>query len=70
MNEVPVPTNLKELLGALAHGHRSFNSLHLENLDGVKINLSNCDLKGSRFKEARFGHADFSNTNLQGCCFQ
>ena len=70
MNEEPAPTNLKELLVALAQGTRSFNSLHLENLDGVKINFSNCDLKGSWFKEARFGHADFSNANIQGCCFQ
>ena len=61
MIQPSVLSNRSEVLRLLASGECSFKSLHLEKFDGVKINFSNCNLIGSRFKAARFGHANFSN---------
>jgi len=52
-----LPTALGELRQALARGERSFLGLHLDDLDGVDLDLSACELGGSSFREARLGHA-------------
>ena len=64
------PTNLEELRAALAIGERSFPGLRLSDLDGVDLDLADCDLSCGCFKEARFGRASLRNANVQACCFQ
>ena len=44
MNFSCFPSDRTEVLRGLAEGERSFRMLHLENLDGVDLNLSECDL--------------------------
>ncbi|MFL0772691.1 MAG: pentapeptide repeat-containing protein, partial [Prochlorococcus sp.] len=64
------PQNLNQLRIALANGKRDFPGLQLSQADGLDLDLSNCELQGSCFKEARFGYAQLSNANVQQCCFQ
>ncbi|MCP9910738.1 pentapeptide repeat-containing protein, partial [Cyanobium sp. BA20m-p-22] len=64
------PQSLEELNSALAAGQRQFPGLRLRDLDGVDLDLSNCDLRASCFKEARFGRARFHRSQLEGCRFQ
>ena len=70
MNQSHSGRDINEFVLALDNGERIFRMLHLEHLDGVSLNLRECDLQGSRFKEARLGHANLSNAVLHGCCFQ
>ena len=72
MEEIPSlsPQNLDQLRQALADGKRCFPGLQLIQVDGLDLDLSSCELTDSCFKEARFGHAQLSNANVQGCCFQ
>ena len=70
MNPSPSGSDIKQFLRLLGEGERIFRMLHLEDLDGVNLNLRECDLQGSRLKEARLGHANLSNSLLNGCCFQ
>ena len=65
-----LPTSLGELRQALARGERSFLGLHLDDLDGVDLDLSGCDLSGSCFREARFGHAHLGGALIEACSFQ
>ena len=66
----PQPLDLRELRAALAEGRRHFPGLRLGDLDGVDLDLSDCDLRGSCFKEARFGRASLRQANLESCGFQ
>ena len=70
MNPSPSGSDIKQFLRLLGEGERIFRMLHLEDLDGVNLNLRECDLQGSRLKEARLGHANLSNSLVNGCCFQ
>ena len=63
-------SDIEEFLRLLGNGERILRMLHLEDLDGVNLNLRECDLQGSRLKEARLGHANLSNAIVNGCCFQ
>ena len=51
------PTDLEQLRAALAAGEKDLRSLKLGEIDGLDLDLSGCNLDGSCFKEARFGHA-------------
>ena len=64
------PRNLEELRSALTAGRRCFPGLRLGDLDGVDLDLSGCELTGSCFKEARFGHASLQGARVENCCFQ
>ncbi|NDC35449.1 MAG: pentapeptide repeat-containing protein, partial [Synechococcaceae bacterium WB9_2_112] len=64
------PSNLEQLRAALASGERELRNLHLGEIDGLDLDLSDCNLQGSCFKEARFGHARLTRSQVQGCCFQ
>ena len=70
MGHGPTPTSLAQLRAALAEGRRDLRQLKLGEFDGVDLDLSGCDLEGSCFKEARFGHACLSGAQVKGCCFQ
>ena len=70
MNQSCSGSDINEFVRALDNGERIFRMLHLEALDGVNLNLRECDLRGSRFKEARLGQANLSNAVVHGCCFQ
>ena len=63
-------SDLERLKSALAKGKRDLRCLKLGEIDGLDLDLSGCDLEGSCFKEARFGHACFSGANARACCFQ
>jgi len=60
-------SDLEQLQAALAAGQRHLRQLRLGGIDGLDLDLSHCDLQGSCFKEARFGHARLSRANVQGC---
>lgn len=64
------PTNLEQLSAALARRERSFPGLRLSDLDGVDLDLNDCDLSGGCFKEARFGRANLRDARVEGCCFR
>jgi uncharacterized protein YjbI with pentapeptide repeats len=66
----PAPQTLEELRAALANGQRHCPGLQLGDLDGVDLDLADCDLHGGCFKEARFGHARLSHADVSGGCFQ
>ncbi|MFM7652128.1 MAG: pentapeptide repeat-containing protein, partial [Vulcanococcus sp.] len=70
MAGAPLPATLEHLRARLEAGDRRFPSLRLGEIDGLDLDLSACDLHGSCFKEARFGHARLSDANVEGCCFQ
>ena len=65
-----LPSSLADLRIALASGRRQFAGLSLSDLDGVDLDLSGCDLRGGCFREARFGHARFTDADGSGCGFQ
>ena len=50
-------TSRQYLRAALEAGERNFQGLRLGGIDGLDLDLSDCNLEGSCFKEARFGHA-------------
>jgi len=70
MDQSHTGRDIKKFLRLLGNGERIFRMFHLEDLDGVNLNLRECDLQGSRLKEARLGHANLSNSIVKGCCFQ
>ena len=63
-----LPTSLDSLREALAAGRRQFPGLRLGDLDGVALDLADCDLHGGCFKEARFGRARLARANVEGAC--
>ena len=70
MDQLHKGSDIEEFLRLLGNGERILRMLHLEDLDGGNLNLRECDLQGSRLKEARLGHANLSNAIVNGCCFQ
>ena len=70
MNQSCSGRDINKFLRLLGDGERIFQMLHLEGIDGVNLNLRECDLQGSRLKEARLGQANLSNAVVHGCCFQ
>ncbi|MEA5392556.1 pentapeptide repeat-containing protein [Cyanobium gracile UHCC 0139] len=71
-SELPadLPVDLDALKRALAKGRRHFAGLRLGDLDGVALDLGDCDLHGGCFKEGRFGHARLAGANVEAACFQ
>jgi uncharacterized protein YjbI with pentapeptide repeats len=67
---VDSPRDLIQLRAALQAGQRRFPGLQLGDLDGVDLDLADCELEGGCFKEARFGHASLRAARVEGCCFQ
>ena len=65
-----LPTSLEELRQALERGERCFLGLVLDDIDGIDLDLSGCDLSGSCFREARFGHAHLGGARIEACSFQ
>jgi uncharacterized protein YjbI with pentapeptide repeats len=65
-----LPTSLEELRQALARGERRFQGLRLDDIDGGDLDLAGCDLGGSCFREARFGHAHLGGARIEACSFQ
>ena len=63
-------TSRQYLRAALEAGERNFQGLRLGGIDGLDLDLSDCNLEGSCFKEARFGHARLRGAQVQRCCFQ
>ena len=63
-------TSRQYLRAALEAGERNFQGLRLGGIDGLDLDLSDCNLEGSCFKEARFGHARLRGALVQRCCFQ
>jgi uncharacterized protein YjbI with pentapeptide repeats len=66
----PQPSDLAQLRAALAAGQKDLRSLRLGEIDGLDLDLSGCNLDGSCFKEARFGHATLRGAQAHRCCFQ
>lgn len=64
------PTTLDQLREALKAGLRDLPGLRLGEIDAQDLDLSNCNLEGGCFKEARFGHARLSQARLRLCSFQ
>jgi len=52
------------------NGQSQFPGLRLRDLDGVFLDLSNCDLRASRFKEERSGRTRLHRSQLDSCRFQ
>jgi uncharacterized protein YjbI with pentapeptide repeats len=65
-----LPRSLHDLRVALAAGQREFSGLCLSDFDGVDLDLAGCNLRDGCFLEARFGHARFTGSDLDGCGFQ
>ena len=63
------PRSLEQLRAALAAGERHLPNLRLGDLDGVDLDLSDCNLQSSCFKEARFGHARLSRAQAGDAVF-
>ncbi|MFN9610848.1 MAG: pentapeptide repeat-containing protein, partial [bacterium] len=64
------PTTLDQLREALKAGLRDLPGLRLGEIDAQDLDLTHCNLEGSRFQEARFGHARLSQARLRFCNFQ
>jgi hypothetical protein len=62
-------TSRQYLRAALEAGERNLQGLRLGGVDGLDLDLSDCNLEGSCFKEARFGHACLRGAQVQRCCF-
>ncbi|WP_366938163.1 pentapeptide repeat-containing protein [Synechococcus sp. UW140] len=52
------------------NGQSQFPCLRLRDLNGVDLDLSNCDLRASCFKEARSGRTRLHRSQLDSCRFQ
>jgi uncharacterized protein YjbI with pentapeptide repeats len=64
------PSDLVQLRAALAAGTKDLRALKLGEIDGLDLDLSGCNLDGSCFKAARFGHASLRGARAHGCSFQ
>jgi len=60
-------TSRQYLRAALEAGERNFQGLRLGGIDGLDLDLSDCNLEGSCFKEARFGHACLRGAVMHRC---
>ena len=61
-------TSRQYLRAALEAGERNFQGLRLGGIDGLDLDLSDCNLEGSCFKEARFGHARLRGAQISHQC--
>ena len=66
----PQSSDLTQLRAALEAGQKDLRFLKLGEIDGLDLDLSGCNLDGSCFKEARFGHATLRGAQAYRCCFQ
>lgn len=62
-------TSRQYLRAALEAGERNLQGLRLGGVDGLDLDLSDCNLEGSCFKEARFGHARLRGRRCNAAAF-
>lgn len=65
-----LPRHLGQLQVVLAQGRRAFAGLELADLDGVGLDLSDCDLRGSCLRAGRLGQVILRGAQLGGSSLQ